>query len=89
MNTKRITIITLWANRITAVVVLGLIFALPALLNWYGDLLGYHPPQRDVIGVAVSFDLCAVPMLIALWHMEKLLQNILAQKVFLKEHIFP
>ena len=40
-----------------------------------------------MIGVAISFDLCAVPMLIALWNMEKLLQNILVQKVFLKENV--
>ena len=87
MNVKRITGITLWVNRLVAVIVGVLIFAMPALLEWYGDLLGYHPPRLDVIGVAISFDLCAVPMLIALWNMEKLLQNILVQKVFLKENV--
>ena len=54
MNVKRITGITLWVNRLVAVIVGVLIFAMPALLEWYGDLLGYHPPRLDVIGVAIS-----------------------------------
>lgn len=87
MNSKKITNITLWANRVTAVIVVILIFTLPALLQWYGNLLGYHPPQRDMTGIAISFDLCAVAMLIALWNMEKLLENIRAQKIFVQENV--
>jgi hypothetical protein len=87
MNTKRISSITLWINRLVAVVVTVLIFALPALLDWYGDLLGYHPPRRDLTGIAVAFDLCAVAMLIALWSMEKLLQNIRNERIFVAENV--
>ena len=87
MNTKKITNITLWVNRVVALIVVVLIFALPALLEWYADLLGYHPPQRDMTGIAISFDLCAVAMLIALWNVDKLLRNILAQKVFILENV--
>lgn len=87
MNTKKITNFTLWVNRLVALIVAVLIFALPALLNWYGDLLGYHPPQRDMTGISISFDLCAVAMFVALWNMEKLLQNIRAEKVFVKENV--
>ena len=87
MHKNKIVHITLWANRITAVIVVALIFTLPALLNWYADQLHYAPPQRDVMAVSIAFDLCAVAMLMALWHMEKLLQNIRAQKVFVKENV--
>ena len=87
MKTQTITKITLWANRVVALVVAVLIFTLPALLIWYGDLLGYHPPQRDMTGIAVCFDICAVAMFIALWNMEKLLKNILTQKVFVAENV--
>lgn len=87
MKTQTITKMTLWANRVAALVVAILIFTLPALLIWYGDLLGYHPPQQDMTGIAISFDLCAVAMFIALWNMEKLLKNILQQKVFVAENV--
>ena len=87
MNTKKFTILTLWASRVTAVVVLSLIFTLPLLLDWYGDLLGYHPPRRDMTGIAISFDLCAAAILLALWNVEKLLQNILRKHVFEAENV--
>ena len=86
MNTKKITNITIWANRVAAALVAVLIFALPALLQWYGDLLGYHPPQRDMNGIAIAYDLCALVILVALWNVEKLLGNIKQQKIFVREN---
>lgn len=87
MNTKKITDLTLWVNRLAAVIVVALIFTLPALLRWYAGLLDYDPPQRDMTGVAIAFDLCAVAMLTALWNMEKLLRNIRIQKIFVAENV--
>lgn len=87
MNTKKITNVTLWANRFAAFIVFALIFTLPALLDWYSDLLGYHPPEGDMTGVAVCFNLCAVAMLFAFWNVEKLLQNLRVQKIFVTENV--
>ena len=87
MNTKNLTAITLWANRITAAVVLSLVFTLPSLLEWYADLLGYHPPQRDMIAIAVVFDLCAAAIFFALYNMERLLGNIRRRRVFERENV--
>ena len=87
MNTKKLTAITLWANRITAAVVLSLVFTLPSLLEWYADLLGFHPPRRDMIGIAVAFDLCAAAIFFALWNMERLLRSIGQKAVFIPENV--
>jgi len=87
MKTQRITKITIWANRIVAAVVTILIFTLPMLLRWYAGLLHYCPPERDLIGLWVAFDCCAIAILYALWNMEKLMQNILRQEIFIRENV--
>jgi hypothetical protein len=87
MNTKNVTTITLWVNRVVAAIVAVLIFTLPRLLDWYGDQLGYKPYPEDMVGIAVCYDLCAVAMLIALWNVDKLLRNILAGNVFIPENV--
>jgi hypothetical protein len=87
MNTKKITTITLWIDRVVALIVTALVFTLPQLLEWYGDLLGYKPYPEDMVGIAVCYDLCAVAMLIALWNVDKLLRNILAGRVFVPENV--
>lgn len=87
MNTKKITVITLWVNRIVALIVTILIFTLPSLLDWYGDLLGYKPYPEDLVGLSVAYDLCAVAMLIALWNVDKLLRSILAGEVFVPANV--
>ena len=87
MNTKKITNITLWVTRIAALIVAVLIFTLPALLDWYADLLGYRPYEEDLIGITFSYDICAVAILIALWNVDKLLRNILVGNVFIPENV--
>ena len=87
MNTKTITTITLWINRLVALIVAALIFALPSLLDWYADLLGYRPYEEDLLGLTVAYDLCAAAMLIALWNVDKLLKNILMGNVFVPENV--
>ena len=87
MKTKKITRITLWVNRLVAVIVAVLIFTLPALLDWYSGLLGYRPYEEDLVGLTISYDLCAVAMLIALWNVDKLLRSILAGQVFIPANV--
>lgn len=87
MKTQRIAKCTLWANRLVMVVVAALIFTLPYLLRWYADLLGYYPPQEDLTGLWIAYMVSAGVIFTALWNMEKLMQNILSGKVFIRENV--
>lgn len=87
MKTQRIANCTLWVNRLVMVIVAVLIFALPYLLDWYTALLGYALPQKDLIGIWVSYIGCAGVIFAALWNMEKLMKNILVGQVFIRENV--
>ena len=88
MKMERLAKITLWSGRVVMAVVAALTLALPALLKWYCSLLNnYVMPERDLTGIWVSYIPCAVVILFALWNMEKLLKNILAHRVFLRENV--
>ena len=79
------THITLWANRCIALILMVLIFALPAILDWYCTVRDLTGHERTAITTA--FYICAVIVLFALWQMEKLLQNLLKKQVFLPENV--
>ena len=87
MKTQKLAKYTLWTNRMVMVVVAVLIFALPALLRWYTGLLGYKLPKEDLIGIWVSYLLCAGFILTALWNMDRLMRNILIQQIFIRENV--
>ena len=77
--------ITLWVNRIIALLIFALLFMLKGLLNWYQGFrpLGLHGAAAIFFG----FYLCAPPIFWALWHMERLLKNILSDRVFEMENV--
>ena len=54
MKTERLAKYTLWANRLVMAVVAVLIFCLPNLIRWYGNLLHYAMPEGDLMGIWVS-----------------------------------
>lgn len=87
MKTQKIAVCTLWANRLVMAVVALLIFTLPHLLRWYAGLLGYFPPKSDLLGIWLSYIGCAGVIFLALWNMEKLMKNILAGQVFIRENV--
>jgi hypothetical protein len=74
------THLALWANRFVALAVLVMLFALPPLLQWYGNVRQLLSSEK--IAVAVGFYSCSVAVAIALWNMERLLRSILRQEVF-------
>jgi hypothetical protein len=76
---------TLWINRIIALTVIGLLPAMPALLRWYETLrpLGQHSAKA----IAFGFYLCAPVVLYALWCIDRLVTNILAEQVFITENV--
>lgn len=87
MKTQKIAKCTLWVNRLVMAAVGALIFALPWLLRWYAGLLGYALPRQDWVGIWMSYIVCAGVIFTALWNMEKLMKNILAGQVFVRENV--
>lgn len=82
MNTARIT---LWANRVVAMILFILLFTLPAILQWYSSVRSLTGPERTALTAA--FYACAVVIAAALWQMDALLRNILKEQVFLRENV--
>lgn len=75
----------LWCTRLLAVLMLFLTAKLHVLLDWYLDLrpMGEHGAKAIMIG----FYCCVPIVLLALWHLDKLLRNILAARVFVRTNV--
>ena len=79
------TKIALWVNRGVALLVFALLFFLPAILRWYCSIRMLT--QLDQQGITVAFYCCAAVIFVALWNIERLMKNILAQQVFTRENV--
>jgi len=77
--------VTLWANRLVALLMAVLLFTLPAILDWY--CLYRVLTSLERIALTTAFYCCAVVVAIALWNMEKLLLAIRAGEVFTRENV--
>ena len=77
--------VTLWANRLVALGFVILLFCLPGILNWYGNLWGLLPSER--LAILIGFYCCAVAVLWAFWNMERLLGNILRREIFTENSV--
>ena len=85
-NTKNLSVkITLWVNRLVALVVAVLLFALPAILDWYTGFRFLSDTEQMIITVA--FYCCVVIIGWALWNMDSLLRAILAEQVFVRKNV--
>ena len=82
---KKITNITLWANRLVALVVAVLIFALPAVIDWYCKFRTLTEGKQTAITVA--FYCCVVAIGAALWNIDRLLTAILQEQVFVRRNV--
>lgn len=80
-----LTRLTLWINRLIAVILVVLLFTLPALLDWYCTVRFLAALERTAITVA--FYLCAAFVFVALWHMDRLLCSILRREVFIHQNV--
>ena len=82
---NRSAALTLWANRLLALVVLTLACIMPNLLRWYN---GFRPLEWDTnMALLIAFYLCVPIALYALYNLEKLLRNILAGEVFIRDNV--
>lgn len=77
--------VTLWANRLVALILTVLLFTMPLLLDWYCQFRVLSGLERTAITVA--FYCCAVVVGIALWNMDALLRAIRLDQVFIRENV--
>ena len=76
---------SLWCGRVIAAAVIVLVFCLPRLLDWYQTLRPLHPTGRAAI---LTGYYCCVPLVLyALWCIDSLLRNILAEDVFILRNV--
>ena len=82
---NRSAALTLWANRLLMLTVVGLACAMPKLLPWYNR---FRPLEWDTnMALLIAFYLCVPIALYALYNLEKLLRNILQEEVFTRENV--
>lgn len=84
-NKLSTTLVTLWVNRIVAVLVAALIPLLPAFLKLYADVRSLDHSQY--LAVLIGYYCCVPVVAAALWNLDKLLRNILRDVVFTRENV--
>ena len=77
--------VTLWVNRFLAAAVAVLAFCMPGLLRWYAAIRPLGPLVTPAIMIA--YYVCCPVVLYALWCIEKLMGNILADRVFVEGNV--
>ena len=77
--------VTLWANRIVALIVAVLLFTLPLVLDWYCQYRTLLKAERTALSVA--FYCCAAVVFMALWNIDTLLRTIRSGEVFTSENV--
>ena len=77
---------TLFFNRFLAVIMVALIFGMPAFLDWYVNL---RPAMRETAQQALvwGFYCCAPAVFFALWELDRLLRAILGRQVFVWRNV--
>jgi hypothetical protein len=85
MKSKTSAKFTLWANRILAAAVAVLCFTMYDILVWYGHVRVI--PWQICSVIMIAFYLCVPVVFCALWCIEKLLSNILQDRVFIPANV--
>ena len=82
---NRSAALTLWANRLLMATVFALACTMPGVLRWYNR---FRPLEDHTnLALLVAFYLCVPVTLFALYNLEKLLRNIIAGDVFIRENV--
>ena len=77
--------VTLWVNRLLAAAVAVLAFCMPGLMRWYATI---RPLSHQVTtAIMAAYYICCPVVLYALWTIEKLMGNILADRVFVEDNV--
>lgn len=81
----KIAAVTLWVNRLIALAVTVLLFSLPAIIDWYCNFRVLA--QAEQTAITVAFYACALVIFTALWNMDRLLDAILKEQVFIRKNV--
>ena len=84
-NHKNLTTITLCVNRFVMLIMVVLIFTMPAILRWYTGVRYLSAQQQQI--VTIAFYCCSGVIGWALWNMDCLLRSILAGQVFVRKNV--
>lgn len=85
MTSQKSAKFTLWCNRLLAVLVVGLIFGIYPLLTWYRGFRSLN--WQVAAAILIGFYLCVPTVLYALYCIDQLLRNILAEQVFITNNV--
>lgn len=77
--------LTLWVNRFIALILLALVFVMPGVLRWYQSVRPLGAPA--LAAIKIGFYCCVPAVALALWELERLLKNILADAVFVRRNV--
>ena len=77
--------VVLWVNRIVFCILVALLPSMPFILRWYSTIRTLSATEH--LAILIAFYICAVIAGVALWKMEQLLRNILADNVFIRKNV--
>lgn len=77
--------LTLIVNRTIGAFLAGLMVFMPALLRWYA--LQRPLDHAAATAIAVGFYICCFPVSAALLDLDRILRNILASRIFVRENV--
>ncbi len=77
--------ITLWVNRLIALVLAALVVLLPSVIRWYCTVRTLTPAEQTAITAA--FYCCTLVTAAALWQIDRLLTEILCGRVFVVKNV--
>ena len=76
---------TLWVNRVISAALFVLVFTMPSLLGWYGDIRPLD--EKGTTAISAAFYCCVPVVFYALWCIDRLVGNILAGEVFVTHNV--
>ena len=82
---NRVARISLWTGRAVILILAVLVFALPAILQWYGGVR--QLTQMENTAILVAFYCCCVVVFVAMWQVDRLLTDILSGQVFTRKNV--
>ena len=85
MKTQTAATMTLWANRLVFLAMIAAAILLQVILDWYSGFRVLVPIERW--GITAGFYCCVPVASIGLWDLERILRNVLAKEVLVRENV--
>ncbi len=77
--------VSLWVTRAICALLAVLVFVMPGIISWYS---GLRPLVVEAsTALLTAFYVCIVPVVLALWQLDRLLRNILRGEIFVSSNV--